>query len=188
MNTTAWISDLGSKPVTAADAVVVALPPGRAPAPKRLLQRVGEARRREGLTRREAARRLGVSVREVQQHEEPSADMPLSDLYRWQEALDVPIGELLSDPDGDLSPPVQLRAQLLRTMKTVRSIQEVARQASVQRLAETLVDQVLAIMPELKDTIAWPAVGHRRRQDELGQAYYRGLLLEPLDEADWAES
>jgi transcriptional regulator with XRE-family HTH domain len=187
MKTTAWITDLGSKPVTAADAVLVALPPSSTPAARRPLQRLGEVRRREGLTRREVARRLGISVRDVQQCEEPSSDMLLSELCRWEEVLDVPIGELLSDPAGELSPPVQLRAQLLRTMKTVRSIQEVARQASVQRLSQTLAEQILAIMPELKDTIAWPSVGHRRRQDELGQAYFRGLSLdfpEDMDQAD----
>ena len=101
--------------------------------------------------------------------------MPLSDLYRWQKLLQVPLAELLSEPAGELSPPLQLRARLLRAMKTVRSIQEVARQVSVQRLASVLVAQILEIMPELKDTIAWPAVGHRRKQSELGQAFFRGL-------------
>ena len=110
MSTATWITDLGSKPVTAADTIMVALPPSRSPGPSQGLHRLGEVRRREGLTRREVARRLGVSIREVQHREQPSSDMPLSDLYRWQEALEVPLGELLSEPVGELSPPVQLRA------------------------------------------------------------------------------
>ena len=151
------------------------------------LHRLGEVRRREGLTRREVARRLSISVREVQEREQPSSDMPLSDLYRWQEVLQVPLAELFNEPAGELSPPLQLRARLLRAMKTVRSIQEVARQASIQRLAIVLVDQILAIMPELKDTIAWPAVGHRRKQSELGQAFFRGLSLDLRDELEGPE-
>ena len=50
--------------------------------------------------------------------------MLLSDLHRWQQALAVPIAELLGEPEGELSPPVRLRPRLLRAMKTVRSIQQ----------------------------------------------------------------
>ena len=124
------------------------------------------------------ARRLGLSVHQIEQQEEPSADMTLSELYRWQEALGVPASELLQEPDCELSPPVQLRAQLLRTMKTVRLIEEVARQPALRRLVQTLMEQLLEIMPELKSTTAWPVVGHRRKQDELGQAFFRRLSLD----------
>ena len=72
-------------------------------------------------------------------------------------------------------------------MKTVRSIQEVARQASVQRLAGVMVEQILEIMPELKDTIAWPAVGHRRKQSELGQAFFRGIAFDIRDDMEGPE-
>ncbi len=98
-----------------------------------------------------------------------------------------PAGRTADEPAGELSPPLQLRARLLRAMKTVRSMQEVARQASVQRLASVLVAQILEIMPELKDTIAWPAVGHRRKQSELGQAFFRGLSLDLRDEMEGPE-
>jgi transcriptional regulator with XRE-family HTH domain len=170
-----WLADLEGKP--AAHELPVALPPSRHPSAGRPLQRLGEVRRREGVTRREVARRLHISIREVEEQEQPSTDVPLSDLYRWQEILQVPLAELLSEPSTDLSPPLQLRSRLLRAMKTIRSMQEVARQASVQRLATMLVEQILEIMPELKATIAWPSVGHRRKQTELGQAFYRGLGL-----------
>lgn len=187
MNTTTWLADLGSKPAVAVQGVPVVLLPAGPSAPAQLLHRLGEVRRREGLTRREVARRLGISIHDVQEREQPSSDMPLSELYRWQAVLQVPITELLNEPAGELSPPLQLRARLLRAMKTVRSMQEVARQASVQRLAGVLVAQILEIMPELKDTIAWPAVGHRRKQSELGQAFFRGLSLELRDEMEGPE-
>ena len=133
------------------------------------------------------ARRLGISVEEVQRQEQSSSDMLLSDLHRWQQALAVPIVELLDEPEGELSPPVRLRARLLRVMKTVRSIQQRARQAPMRRLAETLVAQLVEVMPELTDAAAWPAIGHRRRKHELGQAFFRRLSLDPLDELDGPE-
>lgn len=171
-----WSPTLDGKPT--ATGIPVALPPAPRPASGRCLQRVGEVRRREGVPRGKVARRLGLSVHQIEQQEEPSADMTLSELYRWQEALGVPASELLQEPDCELSPPVQLRAQLLRTMKTVRLIEEVARQPALRRLVQTLMEQLLEIMPELKSTTAWPVVGHRRKQDELGQAFFRRLSLD----------
>ena len=184
---TIWLAELGSKEAAMADAIPVALPPAGPSTTSKPPHRLGEVRRREGLTRREVARRLGISIHEVQEREQPSSDMLLSELYRWQEVLQVPLTELLEEPASDLSPPLQLRARLLRVMKTLRSMQEVARQASVQRLATVLVDQILEIMPELKNTIAWPAVGHRRKQSELGEAFFRGLSLDLHEEIEQPE-
>ncbi len=171
-----WLATLDGKPTT--DALPVTLPSARSSASGRRLHRLGEVRRREGLPRGKIARRLGISIRQVEQQEEPSSDLLLSDLYRWQAALGVPAAELLHEPNGELSPPVQQRARLLRAMKTVRLIEELARQESVRRLVQTLVEQLIEAMPELKDTTAWPAVGHRRKQDELGQAFFRRLSLD----------
>ena len=171
-----WLPALDGKP--AAAGVSVALPPARSPAPGRPLQRLGEVRRREGIPRGKIAHRLGVPVRQVEQQEQPSSDMSLSELYRWQQALGVPAAELLQEPNGELSPPVQLRARLLRAMKTARLIEEVARQPSLRRLVKSLMEQLLDVMPELKETTAWPVVGHRRKQEELGQAFFRRLSLD----------
>jgi len=157
----AWLVDLGGKPDAAAHAAAATASTGSSPPPP-ALHRLGEVRRREGLTRRKLARRLGVSVAEVQAQERPSSDLLLSDLYRWQKALEVPTAELLHEPGGELSPPVQWRTRLLRAMKTVRSLQAGARQVSIRRLAAMLADQLVEIMPELKDTTAWPALGARR--------------------------
>lgn len=165
----------------------VRLPPSGTSTPDPPLHRLCEVRRREGLTRRQVARRLGISVQEVHRQEQPSADLSLSDLRRWQRALAVPVAELLHEPDGELSPPVQLRARLLRVMKTVRSIQQRARQAPVRRLIESLIGQLVEVMPELKETVAWPAVGHRRRRHELGQAFFRRLSCDVLDKLEEPE-
>ena len=187
MNTTTWLANLGGKPAAAAQGVPVVLSPAVPSVPLPSLHHLGEVRRREGLTRREVARRLGISIAEVQEREQSTSDMSLSELNRWQAVLQVPLAELLVEPAGELSPPLQLRARLVRAMKTIRSMQEVARQASVQRLATVLAAQILEIMPELKDTVAWPAVGHRRKQSELGQAFYRGLSLDLRDEPQGPE-
>ncbi|MEN6406210.1 MAG: hypothetical protein ABFC77_07050 [Thermoguttaceae bacterium] len=173
--------------VVAAGAVPIP-PASVAACPARPLHRLGEVRHQERIASRRVAQMLGVSIQEVERQEDPSADLRLSDLYGWEKALGVPAAELLRDPDGELSPPVRLRAQLLRVMKTVRSLQEEARQPRVRRLAEMLAEQILEIMPELKDTAAWPAIGHQRRRRDLGQAFYRRISSAFLDDWDGAES
>jgi len=172
----------GTPPVTAR--VPRAAPPSTPGSSAPRLHRLGQVRRREGITRRTVARRLKMSVQDVEKQEQSTSDISLSDLYLWQEVLRVPLSELLVEPRDEVSPPLQLRARLLRVMKTVRSLQDRARQASVRRLAQVLVDQLVEIMPELKEATPWPSVGRRRRRDELGQAYFRGLPLDPLYEPE----
>jgi hypothetical protein len=95
--------------------------------------------------------------------------MFISELYRWQAALDVPIEELLHDPQDTLSTRVLARARLLRVMKTAIAIRRQARSEAERRLARTLVEQLVEIMPELKEVSGWPAVGHRRTTNDLGR-------------------
>ena len=179
-----WTTELNDDQVAATNTVALALPTNDVTSPSRPLHRLAEVRQQEGLTRSSVARRLGVSLREVEEQEDPSSDILLSDLRRWQQALDVPMTELLSEPGCELSPPVQLRARLLLVMKTIRSIQQRVRQAPLQRLAETLIEQLVEVMPDLKETAPWPMMGRRRRKHELGQAYFRRLSLDPLDELE----
>jgi transcriptional regulator with XRE-family HTH domain len=179
-----WPTKLGDERVATGNAVSVGPPLPSLPTPKRRLHQLRDVRRREGISLQKVARRLGISVREVQEQERPTSDILVSELYRWQEALDVPAAELLHEPEGVLSPPLQWRAQLVRVMKTVRSIQENARQTPIRRLAEVLVNQLVEVMPELKDTVAWPTFGRQRKRQELGQAYFRGLSLGPMDEPE----
>jgi hypothetical protein len=141
----------------------------------RHLHRIGDARRRQGISVRSAARRLQTSMDFVRRQEDPNCDLTLSDLYRWQRALDVPVSELLVDSDSPLSEPVLTRARLLRVMKTVRAIKEVAASAPLQRFATMLEEQLVELMPELKDVAPWHSVGQRRSPDELGRAAERVL-------------
>ena len=69
------------------------------------------------------------------------------------------------------------RALLSKLMKTALAIHEKAEAASMKRLAETLVNQLVEIMPELKGVSPWHAVGQRRTLDEMGKAVERGLSI-----------
>src|SRR3989304_4637166 len=69
------------------------------------LHRIADARRRQGLSLRSVARRMGKSAEQVRRTEEPNCDMLVSEMYEWQRALEVPIAELLVDCAGPLSEP-----------------------------------------------------------------------------------
>lgn len=149
----------------------------------RRLHQLGAARRRQGLSLRCVAQRLGKTTNEVRAQEEEDADMLLSEFYRWQIAIDVPIQELLGGPDDTLSPQVLSRARMLRVMKTAMTIRRQARTESERRLATLLIDQLIEIMPELRDVSAWPTVGHRRTSDEMGRIAENPISDDWLHEA-----
>ena len=155
---------------------------GGGPADRRL-QQLGAARRRQGLSVRCVAQRLHKTVSEVRTQEEESTDLLLSELYRWQAVLEVPVEELLCEPDDSLSHRVLTRARMLRIMKTARAIRRQARSESERRLARLLEEQLLEIMPELKEVAAWPRVGHRRSNDECGRIAENPISEEWMNEA-----
>ncbi len=151
----------------------------------RPLHRLAEVRRRQGVTRRTMARRLHVDVATIKRQEQPTTDLPLSTLYAWQEALEVPLAELLVETDEPLSAPVLKRARMVRLMKTAVAIRDRAQQPAIQRMAQMLIEQLLELMPELEGIGPWHAVGRRRSQNELGQAALRRLpsdIVRSLDE------
>jgi hypothetical protein len=147
------------------------------------LQKLNSARRRQGLSIRCVAQRLGRTVGEVRAQEDEGADILVSELYRWQAALEVPIEELLAEPEDSLSSMVSVRAQLLKVMKTVMAMRRQARSEGERRLARLLTEQLLEIMPELKEVSGWPAVGHRRRADEIGRIGENPISEDWLHEA-----
>ena len=145
------------------------------PDPERQLHRVATVREQQGVSLRSAARQLGTDVRELRHQESETTDLRLSELLEWQRVLEVPIIDLLVDPGTPLSRPVLERARLLRLMKTVMAIRELETSAQVKRLAQTMVDQLVEIMPELNDVGPWHSVGQRRSLDEYGVAAERSL-------------
>ena len=144
-------------------------------ATERPLQRLAEVRRQQGVSRRTVARRMGVEVEQIRRQELETSDLPLSALFAWQKALDVPVAELLVEAGDSLVPSVLRRSQLVRLMKTVLAISEQAKQESIRRMAQTMRDQLIEVMPELANVGAWHAVGKRRRLSELGVAAHRHL-------------
>jgi transcriptional regulator with XRE-family HTH domain len=142
------------------------------------LQRLASVRRLQGISRRTVARRLNVEVEQIRQQEQEDADLPLSILYAWQEALDVPVAELLVEAGDTLASPILKRSQLVRLMKTVLAICEKSKQQSVRRMAQTMASQLTEIMPELANVGPWHTVGKRRRLSELGVAAHRHLTEE----------
>jgi hypothetical protein len=136
---------------------------------------------------------MGVEVREVRRQEQETTDLNLSELYRWQQILGVPIGELLDDNGSPLSRPVMERAHLVRIMKTAKTLKEKAEtddevdpaSIAIARLAETLINQLVEIMPELADVTPWHAVGQRRSLLELGKAAERMISEEMFQSTDW---
>ena len=151
------------------------LPQVQANAEKKPLHRIADVRRRQGISVRSAARRMHTSIDQVRRQEEPGNDMLLSELLRWQKALDVPLADLLVESDGPLSEPIMTRARLLRIMKTVRAIKETATSSSIQRFATMLEQQLVELMPELKDVSAWHSIGQRRSPNEVGRTAERVL-------------
>jgi transcriptional regulator with XRE-family HTH domain len=151
--------------------------------PVKGLQKLNSARRRQGLSIRCVAQRLGRTVSEVRAQEDERADMLVSELYRWQAALEVPVEELLEEPEDALSTMVSVRAQLLKVMKTAMAMRRQARSEAERRLARLLTEQLLEIMPELKEVSGWPAVGHRRRADEVGRIGENPISEDWLHEA-----
>jgi transcriptional regulator with XRE-family HTH domain len=162
-------------------------PPADVPLPPtdhQPLQRLAAVRRQQGMSRRAVARRLNIDIDQVRRQESESADLTLSVLYAWQKALDVPVSELLVESGDSLSTPILERSRLVRLMKTVMAISEQTRQESIRRMTQTMIDQLVEIMPELAEVGAWHTVGQRRRLDELGVAALRRFADELFIDRD----
>jgi transcriptional regulator with XRE-family HTH domain len=153
------------------------------------LHRIRTVRRLQGMSLRTAARQLNATITQIRLQEDESSDLRLSELYKWQTALDVPLDELLVEPSAPLSRPVTERAHLVRVMKTAAAILENAHTPQLRRLAERLVEQLVALMPELEGVGPWHSVGRRRSMDEYGRIMEQRisddtLLMSHLDNGD----
>ncbi len=157
------IVDLGRAPVSTAPALQCA----------RKLHRLAEVRQTQNMSLAYLAKQLETSVAEAREQEQPESDLLLSRLYRWQKLLNVPVCELLLDPEDYPDNPIRRRSQLVKVMKTVRSILERTQETPIKILAQTLSDQLIEIMPELVHIGPWPSVGQSRETKDLGQAAYR---------------
>jgi hypothetical protein len=147
---------------------------------KHSLHRIGLVRRRQGVSLRTVSRHWNVELAEVRRQQQSSTDMSLSQLYRWQQVLGVPIAELLVDDQQGLSNPILERAQLVKIMKTAVTMKEMAREPRIQRLVATILSQLTELMPELADVGPWHGSGNRRTLDDFGRAVDYRLSEEVL--------
>lgn len=147
---------------------------GESSAP-RGFHRIREVRVQQGMSLRSVARRMHKEPRMLRHEEESSTDLNLSTLYEWQRVLDVPVADLLEEADSPISRPVLERARMVRLMKTAAALKEKANNESLRRLTEMLVDQLVEIMPELKDVSAWHNIGQRRTMEEYGRTLERRI-------------
>ncbi len=148
------------------------VPTGHLP---RRYHRLATVRSEQGVSLRSVARQMETTISEVRAQEDETTDLRLSDLIRWQKVLNVPLQDLLVDPEPPLSRPVMERARLIRLMKTASAIKENVKSVGALRLATMLVEQLVEIMPELADVSAWHSVGQRRSLDEYGRAVERRI-------------
>jgi transcriptional regulator with XRE-family HTH domain len=139
----------------------------------RRLHRLAKARKQQGMSLRTMARRLGVNAATVIEREQETSDPPLSAIYVWQRVLDVPVADLLEESEAPLSMPVFERARLVKLMKTAAAIKEKAHSHTLCRMVTQLIEQLVEIMPELRDVTAWNRVGQRRPLDDFGRAIER---------------
>lgn len=144
------------------------------------LHRVRTVRLQQGVSLRSAARQIGTDIRSLRLQEQESTDLRLSDLRKWQKALDVPLSELVEETDEPLSRPVLERARMIRLMKTAAAIHERA-PVAIQRMAQMLVEQLVEVMPELKDVSPWHQFGQRRSLDDYGRVVERQISDDALD-------
>ncbi len=153
----------------------------------RSLHRLKQLREEQGMSQANVARLLGVELASVNYQEQETTDLLLSELYHWQEALEVPVDELLLETASPLSRPVMERARMVRLMKTAAAICESVESESIRRLAERMITQLVEIMPELENVGAWHSVGQRRSMDEYGRVVERCLPEDLLFRTNWED-
>jgi transcriptional regulator with XRE-family HTH domain len=138
-------------------------------APTRVLHRLAAARQARGLSCFEIARRLGTTVEKVRLQEE-AADLSISTLNAWAAALNVPVTDLVVEPDEWLQETNLAKPQAERLLRLAVELRDRSRRRSVQRLAQTFVDQLSEINPALNSGGNGNGNGHRHRQTLIGLA------------------
>lgn len=141
------------------------------------LHRLREIRSRQDISIRSLSRRMNVTASEVRMQEDPHFDLRLSALYQWQQALGVPASELLVEPGDGLSAPIQLRARLLRMMKTIATILDQPQSDRTTHLIANLKNDILEVMPEVEGVDRW----HGSSSDRSGDI--AAAVLRQIDDA-----
>jgi transcriptional regulator with XRE-family HTH domain len=159
--------------------------PDAQPPARRRLHRLAAARRARKLSLREAARQLDLNVEDVKRQEEATQDLSLSEFYRWQQLLNLPVEELLVETESPLPRPTVRREILTKMIQTVLTILRQTKQPAIRRMAHTLVDQMVDLHPELRAMADAQSAGRQHLLDDQGRAVKGPLpvdfFMEPID-------
>lgn len=139
------------------------------------LHRIQQIRTQQDISVRSLARKMDLPANQVREQEDPTCDISLSSLYRWQQALNVPAAELLMEPDDGLSFPIQTRARLLRMMKTIVTLLDEPQPDRTVDLIENLKTEILAVMPEAEHVDRWHGCGNSRDGRDVAAAVLRQI-------------
>ena len=116
--------------------------------PKAGLHRLAAARRDKGMSCFDVARRIGVTVEEVRLQEE-AVDLPISTLSLWSAALGVPVTDLIVEPEEFVHATHLAKSQAERLLQLAAKLRDGSRRRSIQRLAQTFLDQLAEMQPAL---------------------------------------
>jgi len=142
--------------------------------PEKPLHQLQAVRDRQGMSVRKIAGNIGSSISIVQAEEEPGSDLLVSQLYRYQIALEVPLIELIEEPNDKSESSVGARASLVQVIKFFHSIRN---RDGLPRRYVKLLDLFRVQICELiedgaklfREISPWPSVGHRRSTGEVGR-------------------
>jgi transcriptional regulator with XRE-family HTH domain len=116
--------------------------------PRAGLHRLAAARCERGMSWFDVARRIGITAEEVRLQEE-SADLPISTLNLWAAALNVPVTDLIVEPEEWLHATHLAKSQAERLLRLAAKLRDGSRRRSIQRLAQTFLDQLTEMQPAL---------------------------------------
>ena len=139
------------------------------------LHRIGQIRSQQDISVRALARKMDLSASQIRIQEDPNCDISLSSLYRWQQALNVPAVELLVEPGECLSSPIQIRARLLRMMKTIATLLAEPQSVRTTDMIENLKTEILAVMPEVEHVDRWHGCSTSRDGGDVAAAVLRQI-------------
>lgn len=153
--------------------------PAVAGLPAQVHNRIAQVREQQGISQRTMARRMRIDLKSYQVLERPGTDLRHSQLIALQAALEVPMVDLLEDTQT-LSRPVAERAKMIKVMKTAAALRETPSNARVERMVETLCEQLVDVMPELAEVSSWPQYGSRRGSSAIGKALAQQICVADL--------
>jgi transcriptional regulator with XRE-family HTH domain len=117
-------------------------------APRAAMHRLAAVRRAKRVSCYELARLLGTTVEMVRLQEE-AADLSISTLNAWAAALNVPVTDLVVDPEEWLPSTDLAKPQAEKLLQLAVKLRDRSRRRSIQRLAQTFVDQLTEMQPAL---------------------------------------